>query len=62
MTVPFGLRFDFRNPDFAGTTAGERYLAALDIAEWADRSGCVSIVVSEHHGVNPVPDRWVEDA
>ncbi len=28
----------------------ERYAAALDIAEWADRSGCMSIAVSEHHG------------
>jgi alkanesulfonate monooxygenase SsuD/methylene tetrahydromethanopterin reductase-like flavin-dependent oxidoreductase (luciferase family) len=46
----FGLRFDLRNPDFAGTTMAERYAAALDIAEWADRLGCVSIAVSEHHG------------
>ena len=28
----------------------ERYEAALDMAEWADRLGCVSIAVSEHHG------------
>jgi alkanesulfonate monooxygenase SsuD/methylene tetrahydromethanopterin reductase-like flavin-dependent oxidoreductase (luciferase family) len=48
--VIFGLRFDFRNPDFAGTTMADRYAAALDIAEWADRLGCVSIAVSEHHG------------
>jgi alkanesulfonate monooxygenase SsuD/methylene tetrahydromethanopterin reductase-like flavin-dependent oxidoreductase (luciferase family) len=46
----FGLRFDFRNPDFAGTTMAERYAAALDMAEWADRLGCMSIAVSEHHG------------
>ena len=46
----FGLRFDFRNPDIAGTTMADRYAAALDMAEWADRLGCVSIVVSEHHG------------
>jgi alkanesulfonate monooxygenase SsuD/methylene tetrahydromethanopterin reductase-like flavin-dependent oxidoreductase (luciferase family) len=46
----FGLRFDFRNPDFAGTTMAERYAAALDMAEWADRLGCVNITVSEHHG------------
>jgi len=49
MSVLFGLRFDFRNPGFAGTTHAERYAAALDIAEWADRLGCVSIAVSEHH-------------
>ena len=46
----FGLRFDFRNPDFAGTTMAERYEAALDMAEWADRLGFVIIVLSEHHG------------
>ncbi len=46
----FGLRFDFRNPDFAGTSMADRYAAALDIAEWADGLGCVSIAVSEHHG------------
>ena len=46
----FGLRFDFRNPALAGTTMAERYAAALDMAEWADRLGCSSIGVSEHHG------------
>ncbi len=46
----FGLRFDFRNPDFAGTTMADRYAAALDMAQWADSLGCVSIAVSEHHG------------
>ncbi len=46
----FGLRFDFRNPDFAGTSMSDRYAAALDMAEWADRLGCVNIAVSEHHG------------
>jgi alkanesulfonate monooxygenase SsuD/methylene tetrahydromethanopterin reductase-like flavin-dependent oxidoreductase (luciferase family) len=50
MRVLFGLRFDFRNPAFAGTTCAERYAAALDMAEWADELGCVSIAVSEHHG------------
>ena len=46
----FGLRFDFRNPDLAQTSTAERYQAALDMAEWADRLGCLSIAVSEHHG------------
>ena len=49
MSMPFGLRFDFRNPPLARTTHAERYAAALDIAEWADRLGCVSVAVSEHH-------------
>lgn len=31
--VSFTLRFDFRNPDFAGTTMADRYAAALDMAE-----------------------------
>ncbi|MBO0731222.1 MAG: LLM class flavin-dependent oxidoreductase [Acidimicrobiaceae bacterium] len=48
--APFGLRFDFRNPPIGGTSMAERYEAALDMAEWADRLGAVSITVSEHHG------------
>jgi alkanesulfonate monooxygenase SsuD/methylene tetrahydromethanopterin reductase-like flavin-dependent oxidoreductase (luciferase family) len=46
----FGLRFDFRNPDFAGSTMADRYQAALDMAAWSDRLGCMSIAISEHHG------------
>jgi alkanesulfonate monooxygenase SsuD/methylene tetrahydromethanopterin reductase-like flavin-dependent oxidoreductase (luciferase family) len=46
----FGLRFDFRNPEFSGTSMADRYAAALDMVEWADRLGCVNITVSEHHG------------
>jgi alkanesulfonate monooxygenase SsuD/methylene tetrahydromethanopterin reductase-like flavin-dependent oxidoreductase (luciferase family) len=46
----FGLRFDFRNPDMAGTTTTERYSAALEMAQWADGLDCMSISVSEHHG------------
>lgn len=45
------LRFDFRNPAFAGTSMADRYAAALDMAEWADGLGIpASIAVSEHHG------------
>ncbi|RYE50885.1 MAG: LLM class flavin-dependent oxidoreductase [Hyphomicrobiales bacterium] len=45
------LRFDFRNPSFAGTVMADRYAAALDMAEWADNLGVpVTIAVSEHHG------------
>jgi alkanesulfonate monooxygenase SsuD/methylene tetrahydromethanopterin reductase-like flavin-dependent oxidoreductase (luciferase family) len=46
----FVLRFDFRNPAMAGTTMAERYRAGLDMAEWADRLGFVSLTLSEHHG------------
>ena len=45
----FALRFDLRNPEFAGTDMADRYAAALDMAEWADDLGCVSIAISEHH-------------
>jgi alkanesulfonate monooxygenase SsuD/methylene tetrahydromethanopterin reductase-like flavin-dependent oxidoreductase (luciferase family) len=47
----FGLRFDFRNPAFAGTTMAERYAAALEMASWADELGAVTVILSEHHGV-----------
>lgn len=56
MPLLFGMRFDFRNPAFAGTSVADRYDAALDMAEWADRLGCVSIVVSEHHAS---PDEYL---
>jgi alkanesulfonate monooxygenase SsuD/methylene tetrahydromethanopterin reductase-like flavin-dependent oxidoreductase (luciferase family) len=46
----FGLRFDFRNPAIADTTMADRYTAALDMAAWADRLGCLTIALSEHHG------------
>jgi alkanesulfonate monooxygenase SsuD/methylene tetrahydromethanopterin reductase-like flavin-dependent oxidoreductase (luciferase family) len=49
MSLLFGLRFDFRNPAIAGTTLADRYAAALEMAEWADERGCVTIAVSEHH-------------
>src|SRR4029453_13303357 len=46
----FALRFDLRNPEVAGTTMADRYAAALDIAEGANRLGCANITVSQHHG------------
>lgn len=46
----FGIRFDLRNPTFAGTTMAERYNAALDMATWADDNGAALAIVSEHHG------------
>jgi alkanesulfonate monooxygenase SsuD/methylene tetrahydromethanopterin reductase-like flavin-dependent oxidoreductase (luciferase family) len=47
----FSMRFDLRNPAFAGTSVADRYAAAVDMAEWADELGCTSIIVAEHHGV-----------
>jgi alkanesulfonate monooxygenase SsuD/methylene tetrahydromethanopterin reductase-like flavin-dependent oxidoreductase (luciferase family) len=48
--VMFALRFDLRNPAFAGVPASERIRAAIEMAGWADEHGCVSISLSEHHG------------
>jgi len=50
MSLLFGLRFDYRNPAFAGVTTADRYAAGLDMAEWADGLGCLTLGVSEHHG------------
>jgi alkanesulfonate monooxygenase SsuD/methylene tetrahydromethanopterin reductase-like flavin-dependent oxidoreductase (luciferase family) len=50
MPVQFSMRFDFRNPAFAGTSMADRYEAAMDMAEWADGLGCAGISVAEHHG------------
>ncbi len=50
LAVFFGLRFDLRNPAIAGTTMAERYDAAIEMAEWGDRLGCLAVTVSEHHG------------
>lgn len=50
MTLMFGLRFDCRNPAIGGTTMAERYAAMIEMCEWADTRGAISVVVSEHHG------------
>jgi alkanesulfonate monooxygenase SsuD/methylene tetrahydromethanopterin reductase-like flavin-dependent oxidoreductase (luciferase family) len=46
----FGIRFDFRNPSFSGVDMADRYAAALEMSEWADRQGAMLIGLSEHHG------------
>jgi hypothetical protein len=46
----FGLRFDLRNPDFAGVSTADRYEAMLEMAGWADTHGALSVSLSEHHG------------
>jgi len=46
----FGLRFDLRNPDIAPTQPADRYEAAIEMAEWAEGLGGLSVAVSEHHG------------
>lgn len=46
----FGLRFDCRNPGFAGVDNAERYRVLLDMCEWADERGALFVGLSEHHG------------
>ena len=54
----FTLRFDMRvHPK--GAPIGELYAAALEMAEWGERHGCIAVQVSEHHaspdGYLPTP-------
>lgn len=46
----FGLRFDGRNPRFAGVSNAERYRALLDMCAWADERRALFVGLSEHHG------------
>ena len=48
----FTIRFDLRVPDFARVTSPEQYRACLEQSVWADQHGFLSIVLSEHHGVD----------
>jgi alkanesulfonate monooxygenase SsuD/methylene tetrahydromethanopterin reductase-like flavin-dependent oxidoreductase (luciferase family) len=42
--------FDFRNPEFAGVAMADRYQAALEMVDWAERLGFLSVGLFEHHG------------
>jgi alkanesulfonate monooxygenase SsuD/methylene tetrahydromethanopterin reductase-like flavin-dependent oxidoreductase (luciferase family) len=44
----FLLRFDFRAP--GPTPVADLYEAALDMVEWAEGRGCLSVAISQHHG------------
>lgn len=46
----FLLRFDMRAPAMGASTP-DLYAAALEMAAWAEGRGCLTAVVSEHHGV-----------
>jgi alkanesulfonate monooxygenase SsuD/methylene tetrahydromethanopterin reductase-like flavin-dependent oxidoreductase (luciferase family) len=48
MAGMFTLRFDMRAPGF-GAPVSELYAAALEMAEWGEANGCVSVLISEHH-------------
>ena len=53
------MRFDLRNPEFAGVSIAERYAAALEMVEFAERNGFIMIILSEHHGS---PDGYLPSA
>lgn len=54
----FTMRFDMRAPE-GGVAASALYAAALEMAEWGERNGCMAVQVSEHHassdGYLPAP-------
>ncbi|HEX4432953.1 MAG TPA: LLM class flavin-dependent oxidoreductase [Frankiaceae bacterium] len=55
----FTMRFDLRNPAFAGVPIADRYAAALEMTEYADRNGFLMVIISEHHGS---PDGYLPSA
>jgi alkanesulfonate monooxygenase SsuD/methylene tetrahydromethanopterin reductase-like flavin-dependent oxidoreductase (luciferase family) len=42
------LRFDLRAPE-GGASTTDLYRAAIEMAEWSEDKGCVTVMVSEHH-------------
>ena len=55
----FTLRFDMRCPPGGRADPAALYRAALEMAEWGERHGCLQAIVSEHHaatdGYLPAP-------
>jgi alkanesulfonate monooxygenase SsuD/methylene tetrahydromethanopterin reductase-like flavin-dependent oxidoreductase (luciferase family) len=47
----FTMRFDMRAPG-SGAPIRELYEAALEMAAWGERQGCIAIQVSEHHAAS----------
>ncbi|MFN8626597.1 MAG: LLM class flavin-dependent oxidoreductase [Candidatus Binatia bacterium] len=47
-----GLRYELRVPSFTSTTFAEQYAACLDQCAWADELGPVTVLLSEHHGID----------
>ncbi len=47
----FTIRFDMRAPSFGAPTS-ELYAAAIDMCAWAETSGAIVAVLSEHHGAD----------
>lgn len=54
----FSLRFDMRAPE-SGASTPDLYAAAIEMSQWSEKSGCIALVVSEHHtssdGYLPAP-------
>ena len=46
------IRYDLRNPGFAGVDLSERYEAALEQIVWAEKRGVRVVTLSEHHGTD----------
>ena len=42
------LRFDMRAPE-TGAPIADLYRCALEMAEWAEDKGCITVMVSQHH-------------
>src|SRR4030095_1327681 len=58
LTRVFMLRFDMRAPAH-GAPAAALYPAAVEMAAWGERNGCLAVAISEHHespdGYLPAP-------
>ena len=48
----FAVRYDLRCPDDAGVDRATLYATALEQCAWADQHGFMTLVLSEHHGVD----------
>jgi alkanesulfonate monooxygenase SsuD/methylene tetrahydromethanopterin reductase-like flavin-dependent oxidoreductase (luciferase family) len=44
------MRFDMRAPQWGRANAQDLYSAAIEMAAWGEKNGCIQIVNSEHHG------------
>ena len=43
------LRFDMRAPETSPVPPAELYRAAIEMAEWGEQHGCITVLISEHH-------------
>ena len=46
----FIMRFDLRSPGLDREKTAALYGAAIEMAAWGEKNGCVQVLVSEHHG------------